>query len=63
MKKWVFSFFLKIFKFVQDLSSKGKLFHTVGAEKWKDLWPNVLSFLNGLTNKNLSEDLSALGGL
>ena len=48
---------------VHDRSSNGRLFHTEGAEKWKDLCPNVLSFLNGLTSKNLSEDLSVRGGL
>ena len=48
---------------VHDRSSNGRLFHTEGAEKWKDLCQNVLSFLNGLTSKNLSEDLSVRGGL
>ena len=47
---------------VHDRSSNGRMFHTEGAVKWKDLCSNVLSFLNGFTSKNLSEDLSG-GGL
>ncbi len=40
----------------EDLTKYGRLFHTSGAAYEKDLSPNVLSFLFGLTKRFLSAE-------